>query len=93
MDLRCDLDILPLSEHICGHGTRVNKTVNLYSYLRICGNIMCTAYPNDNLWLPEPSGMDKNGCDMPNDSNFAPFLDNRGCCGSAWGQNEELEML
>ena len=82
MDLRCDLDILPLSEHIYGHQTRVNKTVNLYSYLRICGNIMCTAGPNDNLWLPEATGMNTNGCDMPNDSNFALFLDNRGRMGT-----------
>ena len=93
MDLRCDLDILPLSEHISGHETRVNKTVNLYSCLRICGNIMCTAGPNDNVWLPEATGMDTNGCDMPNDSNFALSLDNSGCCGSAWEKNEELEIL
>ena len=71
----------------------MNKTVNLDSYLRFCGNIMCTVGPNDNLWLTEATGMDTNGCDMPNDSNFALVLDNKGCCGSAWGQNEELEIL
>ena len=54
---------------------------------------MCTVGPNDNLWLTEATGMDTNGCDMPNDSNFALVLDNRGCCGSAWGQNEEFEIL
>ena len=54
---------------------------------------MCTVGPNDNLWLTEATGMDTNGCDMPTDSNFALVLDNRGCCGSAWGQNEELEIL
>ena len=54
---------------------------------------MCTAGPNDNLWLTKTTEMDTNGCGMPNDSNFALFLDNRGRRGSAWGQNEELEML
>ena len=53
------------------HKTRVNKTVNLYSYLRFCGNIMCTAGPNDNVQLTEATGMDTNGCDMLNDGNFA----------------------
>ena len=36
--------------------------------------------------------MDTNGCDMPNGSNFALF-GNRECGESAWGQNEELEIL
>ena len=54
---------------------------------------MCTVGPNDNLWLTEATGMDTNGCDMPTDSNVALILDNRGCRGSAWGQNEELEIL
>ena len=71
----------------------MNKTVNLYSYLRICDNIMCTAGPNDNVWLPGATGMDMNGCAMPNDSNCALLLDNRGCCGTEWGQHEELESL
>ena len=34
---------------------------------------MCIAGPNDNLWLTEATGMDTNGCDMTNDSNFAIF--------------------
>ena len=72
---------------------RVNNTVNLYSYLEFCGNIMFTLGPNNNLWLTEATGMDKNGCDMLNDSKFAFFLDNWGCRGSAWGQNQELEIL
>ena len=32
---------------------------------------MCTAGPNDKLCLPEATGMDKYGCDMPNNSNFS----------------------
>ena len=75
------------------HKTRVNKMVNLYSYLRFCGNIICTAGPTDNFRLPEATGMDTNGCDMPNDSNFALQLGSRGCHRSAWGQHEELEIL
>ena len=47
--------------------------VNLYSYLRGCDNTMCTAGPNDNLRLTEATGLDKNGCDMPNDSKFLYF--------------------
>ena len=47
--------------------------VNLYTYLRFCGNIMWTAGPNDNLWLTEATGMDMNGCVMPNDNHFALF--------------------
>ena len=54
---------------------------------------MCTVGPNDSLWLTEATETDTNGCDMPNDSIFALVLDNRGCCGSAWEQNEELEIL
>ena len=34
---------------------------------------MCTAGPNDNLWLTEATGMDTNGCDMTNNSTFALF--------------------
>ena len=34
---------------------------------------MCTARPNDNLWLPEATGIDINGYGMPNDSNFSLF--------------------
>ena len=37
--------------------------------------------------------MDTNGCNMLSDSNLALFFDNGGCCGSAWGQHEELESL
>ena len=39
---------------------------------------MCTVGPNDNLWLTEATGMDTNGCDMPNDSNFALFFGQQG---------------
>ena len=56
-------------------------------------NIMCNVGPNDNWWLTEATGMDTNGYDMSNDSNFALFLDSRGLCRSAWEQNEELEIL
>ena len=49
--------------------------------------------PNNNFWLTEATGMDANGCDMPSDGNFALFVDNGGCCGSAWGQNAELEIF
>ena len=54
---------------------------------------MCTAGPKDNMWLTEATGMDVNGFDMLNDGNFTLFLGNRGCCGSTWGPNEELEIL
>ena len=70
----------------------MNKTVNLYSYLRFCGNIMCTVGPNNNLWLTEATGMNTNGSDVLNGDDFAPFLDNEGCCWSTLGQNEELEI-
>ena len=73
VNLGCDIDKLRLLEPISGHNTRVNKTVNLYSYLRFCCNIMCTADPNGIFWLTEVTGIDRNGCDMPNDSNFALF--------------------
>ena len=93
MDLRCDIDNLRLLEPISGHKTRVDNTVNLYSYLGIRVNIMFTTGPNDSLWLTEATGMDTNGCNMLNDSNFALFWTVGGGCGSAWGQNEELEIL
>ena len=93
VDLWCKLDTFQVLESISEHKNRVTKTVNLYSYLTFCGNIMCTAGPNDNLWLPEATGMDTNGCDMPNDSIFSLFWGNRGCCRSAWGQNEEVEIF
>ena len=54
---------------------------------------MCTAGPKDNMWLTEATGMDVNGFDMLNDGNLTLFLGNRGCCGSTWGPNEELEIL
>ena len=72
-DLWCELDTFQVLESISEHKNRVTKTVNLYSYLTFCGNIMCTTGPNDNLCLPKATGMDTNGCDMPNDSNFSLF--------------------
>ena len=93
MDLGCNLDKEQLLEPFSGHKTIVNITVNLYSYLKFCGNIMFTLSPNNNLWLIEATGMDTNGCDMLNVSKLAIVLDNRGCRGSAWGQNQELEIL
>ena len=53
----------------------------LYSHLRFCGNIMCIAGPNDNLWLTKANEMDKSGCDMPNGSNFALFWTVEGAVG------------
>ena len=81
MDLRCDIDNLRLLEPISGHKTRVNNTVNLYSYLRFCGNIMFTAGPNDNVWLTEATGRDTNDYNMLNDSNFALFWTMGGVVG------------
>ena len=54
---------------------------------------MCTVGPSDKLWLIEVTGMDEDGFDMPNDGDFTLFSGNRGCCGSTWGPNEELEIL
>ena len=85
VDLRCDIDNLRLFEPISGHETRVNDTVNLYSYLRFCGNIMFTACPNDNLWLTKATRMDTNGCNMLNDSNFALFWTMGGVVGPHGG--------
>ena len=64
----------------------MTKTVNLYTYLRFCGSIMRTVGPNNHLLLTEATSLDTNGCGMPNNSNFALFLDNGGCCGSACGK-------
>ena len=41
--------------------------------MSFCGNIMCIAGQNEILWLIKATGMDINGCDMPNDSNCALF--------------------
>ena len=60
--------------------------VNLYSYLRFCGNSMCTTGPNNNVWLPEATGMDTNGSDVLNGDNFALFLGNGGVVGPPWGK-------
>ena len=47
---------------------------------------MCTAGPNDNLWLTEATGKDVNGFDMLNDGNFALFSGNGGVVGPHGGQ-------
>ena len=91
LDLWCNLDTLQILEPISEHKTKVNEAVNLYTYLRF-GNIKCTAGPNGNFCLTEVTGMDKNGCDMPNGINFVPFW----ALGVLWvrvGENEELEIL
>ena len=56
---------------------------------------MCTAGPNNKLWLTEAPGVDTNGCDMPNnDTGFALFGAIADVvCRSAWGQNKEFEMF
>ena len=73
MGLRCNIDNLRLFETISGHETRVNNKVDLYSYLRFCGKITCTAGPNTNLRLAEATRMNANGFDMLNDDDFALF--------------------
>ena len=93
MDLRCDIDNLHVLEPISRHKTRVNKTANLYSYLRFCGNIKCTAGSNDKWWLTEASEMDINSFEMLNDGNFALFLGMGVIVGPHVGQNEDLEIL
>ena len=42
---------------------------------------MCTAGPNDTLWLTEAAGKDVNGFDVLNDGKFALFLRNGGVVG------------
>ena len=93
MDLRCDINNLQLLELNSGHKTRVNKMVNLYSYLRFCDNIMCTMGSNNNLWLIEAARMDVRSFDMLNDGNFTLFTEMGGVVGPHGGANEELEML
>ena len=58
-------------------------------------SIMCTAGPNDTLWLTEAAGKDANGFEMlnVNGGKFALFLGNWGCCGSTWGPTEDLEIV
>ena len=82
----------PILEPISEHKTRVTKTVNLYSYLTSCDNIMYTSGPNDNCWLTEVTRMDTNRCDIPNDSNFALVWSIGDTVGSH-GENEELKMF
>ena len=73
MDLRCD---------ICRQFTAVqtkflsqnqskkhSKPAQLPEVL--CGSIMCTTSPNNNLCLIKATGMDTNGYDMLKYSNFA----------------------
>ena len=72
-----------------GQKNRVTKTVNLYSYLRFCGNIMCTAGQNENMWLTKATGMDTNGCGMLTDSNWALFLDSGGVVGPHRGKRKK----
>ena len=47
---------------------------------------------NENMWLTEATGMDKNGCDMPNDSNFAAFLTKGGVVGPHGGNIKNLRF-
>ena len=89
----CNLDNLQVLEPISGHKTRVAKTVNLYSYLRFCDNIMCTAGPNDNLWLTKATRMDTNGCDMSNDSNRALFWTVGGAVAPHGGKMKNWDFV
>ena len=93
VDLRCDIDNLWLREPISGHKTRVAKTVNLCSYLRFCGNIMCTAGPNGNLWLTKATRMDTNGSDMSNGSNRALFRTVGGTVGPHGGRLKNWDFV
>ena len=88
MDLRCNIDNLPLFEPNSVIKTRAINIVNLYGYLKFCDGIMWTAGPNNSFWLTEATGMDANSCDMLNGANFALFLNNRGCYGSTWGKTK-----
>ena len=53
----------------------MNKTVNLFSNLRFCDNIMRTAGRNNNCWLIEATRMDVYGFDMLKNSTFILFLE------------------
>ena len=86
--LRCNIDNLRLREPLSGHKTRVNKKVDLYSYRRFCGKIMCTAGTNTNLGLAEATGMNANGFDMLNDDDFALFWTMGGVVGPREGKTK-----
>ena len=83
--LRCNIDNLRLFEPLSGHKTRVNDKVDLYSYLRFCGKIMCTAAPNTHLGV---SRGHQDECEWFWHGEwrwFCSFSDNGGCCGSNLG--------
>ena len=53
---------------------------------------MCTAGLNDNLWFTEATGMDTNGCDIPNDSNFALFWTMGSVVGPHGGKMKNMRF-
>ena len=74
----------------------MNKTVNLYSYLRFCLIITYVhRNPNDSFWTTEvtATGMDTNGCDMPNDSKFALFWALGGVVGPHGGNMKNRRFV
>ena len=72
---------------------RLKRQTYLHSYVRFCGNIMCTAGPNDNLWLTKVTGMDINYCEMPNGSNYALFGAVGGVLGLNWGKTKNWRYV
>ena len=89
MGLRCNIDNLRLFEPLSGHKTRVNDKVDLYSYLRFCGKIMCTAGPNTYLGLAEATRMNASGFGMVNDDDFALFWTIGGVVGPRGGKTKK----
>ena len=78
MDLTCNIEHFQIVELYSGHKTRVNKTVNLYNFLRFCDNSMYTVGPNNKQWLIKATEMDANGFYMLNDSDFTLLTGNGG---------------
>ena len=54
---------------------------------------MRTVGPKNKLLSTEVTGMDTNGYVIQNATKFAMRMGNGGYCGSAWGQDQEMEVL
>ena len=68
--------------HFMKHGTRVSKTINLFSYLGFWNEKLTTVGPNNHLWSVAMARLDGDGSKMVNSNNIALFWHYRVCCGS-----------
>ena len=79
VDLRCNIDNLPVFEPISETQTQSEQHSKSVHVPEVCDNIMCTVVPNNNNLWTKATGMGVNGCGVLNPFTFVLFGEHGAC--------------